>query len=281
MLKPSNLPRIYVLLAREAPVGVIIRRGPSRRVHLVLWQTDADTFEPGQWLSGRIYERRCDLSPSGKYFIYAVAKYDYGKDLLTWTAISRPPYFTAIALWNRTADIGGGFFESDEEVIINQCLFWEDGGGKRELPIIKVGMTTDRGWEQTELMLQRHVRNGWQIVEDKNQIDKILFKSHQYFNDGEIFLYQHIRNYYHSGRSKEDYTLADNEGKVLVEMEKLDWADLDKNGDLLFSKEGKIFRLSHLDEAPYLPPIENAKELLDLSKYSFQKVPPPDWAREW
>ena len=62
--------RLHVLLASDAKVGLVIRRGPSKSVCTVLWNRDRDTFEPGQWMRGRIYERRCDLSPNGTRFIY-------------------------------------------------------------------------------------------------------------------------------------------------------------------------------------------------------------------
>ena len=48
--------RLLVILAREAPVGVIFRRGPSRRVELIQWHTDTDRFEREQWFKGRINE---------------------------------------------------------------------------------------------------------------------------------------------------------------------------------------------------------------------------------
>ena len=62
--------RIHILLAREAPVGAVIRRGPSKRVCALLWDRERDSFRMGQWLKGRIYERRSDLSPNGEYMIY-------------------------------------------------------------------------------------------------------------------------------------------------------------------------------------------------------------------
>ena len=62
---------LYAILAREAPVGVIFRREPSRRVQIIHWDTATDTFTPGQWFHGRIYERRSDISPNGKLMIYS------------------------------------------------------------------------------------------------------------------------------------------------------------------------------------------------------------------
>jgi len=56
--------RLYAILAREAKFVVVFRRGPSKRVQLLLWHTDSDEFQEGQWFKGRIYERRSDLSPS-------------------------------------------------------------------------------------------------------------------------------------------------------------------------------------------------------------------------
>jgi hypothetical protein len=63
-------PRLFVVLAREAPIGVILRRGPAAWYHVILWHTDTDHFERGAWFKGRIYEERCDLSPDGQLFLY-------------------------------------------------------------------------------------------------------------------------------------------------------------------------------------------------------------------
>jgi len=43
--------RLDVLLARDASVGVILRRGPTNWAQLIRWQTD-DTFEAGSGFMG-------------------------------------------------------------------------------------------------------------------------------------------------------------------------------------------------------------------------------------
>src|SRR5262249_25498999 len=48
-------------------------------------------------VQGRIYERRCDLTPAGDRLVYFAAS--FRQPLHSWTAISRPPYLTALALW--------------------------------------------------------------------------------------------------------------------------------------------------------------------------------------
>ena len=114
--EPLATCRLSVLLARNAPVAIVLRRGPTKWVQLVKWQTDCDRFETGQWFKGRVYDRRSDLSPDGSLFIYFANKINartVGDSAYTyaWTAISHPPYFTALALWPK-GDCwhGGGLF---------------------------------------------------------------------------------------------------------------------------------------------------------------------------
>lgn len=112
--------RLFLRFAREAPVAIILRRGPTRWVQLIRWDTATDTFEEGQWFNGRIYEHYADLSPDGELLIYGARKegaakrrrYPSGDIGECWTAISRPPYLTALALWGHPGFcVGGGQFE--------------------------------------------------------------------------------------------------------------------------------------------------------------------------
>ena len=122
---PGGPARLFVILARSAPVGVIFRRGPSKWVRLVTWDTEHDRFERGQWFHGRIYERRCDLSPEGALLVYFASK-QTGRQALksdytnTWTAVSRPPWLTALALWPKgDCWYGGGLFQGAGELWLN------------------------------------------------------------------------------------------------------------------------------------------------------------------
>jgi hypothetical protein len=106
----TTTPRLFVVLAREAPVAVVLRRGPSPWYHVALWHTDTDRIEPGAWFKGRIYEERCDLSPDGTLFLYFALKGSRGRTTYkgTWTAVSRPPWLHALVLWPHGDTWGGG-----------------------------------------------------------------------------------------------------------------------------------------------------------------------------
>jgi hypothetical protein len=101
--------RIHVLLASGAPVGLVIRRGPSKSVATLLWNRKNDEFQLGQWLKGRIYERRSDLSPDGKHFLYFAMNGKWQKEAHgSWTAISRAPFLKALAIFPKGDCWNGG-----------------------------------------------------------------------------------------------------------------------------------------------------------------------------
>jgi hypothetical protein len=62
--------RLHLLTARNSSNGIVIRRGPSKQVCILHWDRVNNLFTVSQWLKGRIYERRSDISLSGKYWIY-------------------------------------------------------------------------------------------------------------------------------------------------------------------------------------------------------------------
>jgi hypothetical protein len=159
--------RLHVLLARDASVGIVIRRGPSRRVCTVRWDQKTDLFELGQWFRGRIYERRCDLSPDGKYLIYFAMNGRWESETKgAWTAISRAPYLKAITLLGK-GDCwhGGGLFTGKKAFWVN------DGHGHTSLhesPEVRrdVAFTPQMsfGGECLNVYYPRLMRDGWRLV---------------------------------------------------------------------------------------------------------------------
>jgi hypothetical protein len=164
--------RLHVLLAREAKVGLVIRRGPSKSVCTILWDRKSDTFKLGQWMRGRIYERRCDLSPAGRKFIYfAMNARSQSETKGSWTAISRAPHLKAIALFAK-GDCwhGGGLFLSNREFWLN------DGYGHTQLRSSSevqrnVSGQPPRyfGGECLTVYYNRLQRDGWVMREEEYQ----------------------------------------------------------------------------------------------------------------
>lgn len=176
---PGKFPaRLHVLLAREAKIGLVIRRGPSKSACTLLWDRKRDRFKLGQWIRGRIYERRCDLSPDGKHLIYFAMNGRWESETKgAWTAISRVPYLKAINLFAK-GDCwhGGGLFLSDKKYWLN------DGRGHIELKKsnhlrrnVSGQPRNYFGGECLNVYYNRLKRDGW-VMHDKEYQGATLFE---------------------------------------------------------------------------------------------------------
>jgi hypothetical protein len=289
--------RLYAVLAREAPVGVIFRRGPSKQVRLIRWNLADDSFEPGQWFKGRIYERRCDLSPRGDMLIYFAAK--HRPPLYSWTAISRPPWLTALALWPKgDCWAGGGLFKSGQAVLLNH---WPS---QRQLaegfclpPAVEVEPLGDRPGcgEDDPIEGTRLSRDGWTLAcpgkllaaQDRESL-RWSFSLDRVWQKPEPSNVRYVLRMLVRGIGESDgpwyrldHEVVDAEGRIRVDLPETDWADWDRNGDLLFGRAGALFRLpapviSRGDEFG-----EQACRLADFSDMTFEEIVAPISATRW
>jgi len=133
--------RLFVIPARDAPTALVLRRGPSKWYHLIRWHMASNVFEPGAWFRGRIYERRCDLSPDGNLFVYfchgGAVRPGYTD---SWTAVSRAPWLYALGLWPWGSTWGGGgrFVDNRRLILhVNMPVDTHPDHPARELEIIQ------------------------------------------------------------------------------------------------------------------------------------------------
>jgi hypothetical protein len=274
--------RLAVFLARKAPVGVVLRRGPSAWAQLVAWDRQTDRFTPGQWFHGRVHERRCDLSPDGRLFIYFACKHgprrsdeDVGE---CWTGISRPPYFTALALWpNLGAWYGGGVFKTDRDVLLDASCGLEPHPKHRPPRRLRVAALPGETapWEQ------RMLRDGWRLVErgfdprTHRRIGEreIWEKAHR---DGAVKLCCEIhdadfRRY--GGLYANSYWLETR--TELIPIAGAGWADWESWSRIVFVRAGKLFAAT-LERGGL-----RETSLFDFNPLAPDNLAAPDWARRW
>jgi hypothetical protein len=118
--------KLFAIFASEAPVAVIIRRGPSAWTHIIRWDVEQDVFERGAWIRGRIYPQKCDISPSGELFVYFVLQGNRSDTPFThaYTAVSRVPWLKALMVVpHGTTYGGGGRFISERQFAIRGLWF--------------------------------------------------------------------------------------------------------------------------------------------------------------
>jgi hypothetical protein len=287
--QPST--RLYVLLARKAPVAVVFRRGPSKQVLLIKWYTDQDIFEEGQWLKGRIYERRCDLSPSGEKLIYFAA--NFKKPYYTWIAISCPPYLTALALWPvGDTFTGGGMFNHQDEIDFSEELARSTLAEGYELPTwLKFRPPTEsQSLSDLAIGAPRLQRDGWELTRKGENwwwkpgsnftitADPPTVWSHHH-PDQPYVLHAILRGYGEQDGPWEivEHKIAHQDTGEKYILGRSDWADWDPiTGDLLYAQDGRLFRQPFRESGP-LPSVE----LIDLRNRQFEKREAPAWALQW
>ena len=284
---------LYVLLARDAPRGVVLRRGPSKQVLLISWHTDSDRFYPGQWFKGRIYERRCDLSPKGEHLLYFAASWrrPYG----SWTAISRPPYLTALALWPKgDAWGGGGLYQGEHTILLDhraeEMVLAPEFTLPKKIRVRPLGAQSGTGGEGIDYALLQ--ANGWQLVDYGERIKHPLkAKVWIEYLRPELWIKRkrvkgriwELRMMFRGiGERDGPWYLIDYEvvsKNNLLQLEKTDWADWAYDGDLLFARNGRVFRLGFGREG--LLPVDQAKCLIDLNGQKFAECRAPASALKW
>ncbi len=264
--------RIHVLIARAAPYALIIRRGPSKHVCTIGWNLRDDTFQLGQWLKGRIYEYRCDLSPDGRHLIYFAMNGKWESDTKgSWTAISKTPYLKALGLWAK-GDCwnGGGLFADDRSYTINgardhEMLRTPPGLVHNDNAYAFHGMSECPGIYFTRLH-----RDGWQGDEPSR------FRNIDNF-DKPVSADWFLRKRFHAdtnhppgkGVYYESHALVHAHSMHEIACPKWGWADVHKN-HLLWAADGKIFRGQINSEGQL-----DEQELTDLNDMTFEPIAAP------
>ncbi|MGK7957425.1 MAG: hypothetical protein AB4063_19555 [Crocosphaera sp.] len=164
--------RLHILMARNSDQAIIIRRGPSKHTCVIGWERKRNIFQVSQWLKGRIYERRCDISPSGTYWIYFAMNGKWYSGAGSWTAIARVPWLKAIAFFPKNdCWLGGGLFLDDNSYwlnggyIDNNGLYFDTNEVKRN---INYRLPNYYGGECLTVYYNRLQRDGWTLMEQTN-----------------------------------------------------------------------------------------------------------------
>jgi len=270
--KPAAKTTTYGIVARDAPTVVLFRRGPTRHLRLLAWDLRDDTVRAGQWLVASIDPGPCGVSPNGELLVYEARK--GGR---TYTAISRPPYFTALAYWETVSPwTGGGFFVDDKTLVLGHKLANPYSAG-----------TFPPGFEVTDVWT-RFARPGRPASELSRTIGETPYANQGWtMTDRGPPRKPHPRRSEwslertRSGRHDRTYTVYEEPGrKRSYTLGVVDWADWAHDGTLLFGKQGGLYRQTlprDLSNAPESTPVLVA----DLTGQVFEEIAPSEEALRW
>ncbi|MBN2716469.1 MAG: hypothetical protein JXX14_11490 [Deltaproteobacteria bacterium] len=263
--------RIHVLLARSARRALVIRRGPSTHTCVIDWDRNTETFEVCQWFKGRLYERRSDISPDGKHWIYFAMNGKWQSETLgAWTTVARTPWLKAISLyakgncWN-----GGGLFLTNRTFWLNDGLghspLFESSHVHRNL---NFHADQHYGAECPHVYYNRLQRDGWQLLNAEEVRQKVGRAVFERPITGDWTLRKICHEEFPSKKGRGGYwdshELANRERTV--EHTDWEWADWVDNS-IIFAQNGCLYeqKISQAGD------IGDCRMLHDFNPYTFER----------
>lgn len=248
--------RIHLLCAQATPRVVVIRRKPTRVFHILLWDTRRDTIEAGSWFYGRLYEKRCDVSPDGRWLVYFAAA-QTRQGTRSWTGLARPPWLKAVA-FHAGADtwLGGGFWRDAKTLCVTAYPGWdmpapEDRGVRPRLPFAVRRHDWQRDAGDLEVLTHRFDRD-WRPDEANSAPRSTVAARGNWSVRGVTWTWIRRPDLHQPAlrvRGPVDAATGfafslDGFPELLAEA---DWADYDALGQLVFARAGVLFRCSARD----------------------------------
>ena len=114
-----SLTKIQIAFAENGRHGVILRQGPSKWTRMIKWDTKTDRLTEGQWIHSKV--RYFDINSDASLILCFIQS--YRREPGTWVALSKPPWFTARAIW-KIGDSWGGYcqFLTDKKIYVSKGI---------------------------------------------------------------------------------------------------------------------------------------------------------------
>jgi hypothetical protein len=269
-------PRIYCIPATKAPIVAVFQRGPTNWSHVGRWDLAERRYEHGAWLGGRIFPRRSDLSPDGRFLCYFAHKpratWEHGE---AYVALSKLPWLTALhafrtcGTWTR-----GYYFTEDEDRENPEDTKLPIPYALRSIPVIQFASERRRGWDEATDSPQRDPGDAWderrnaRIQKRQPGGDRLLCVESLGWAGGEFGVEQAVDGL------RVGYSLEVNGGIQLLHH--LQWADWDRQGYLLVATRSGKLQVWRFDGDGSEVVFEE-----DLSLSEPNPAPAPAWAQRW
>ncbi len=269
-------PRLYCIPATRAPVVAVFRRGPTNWSHVGRWDLAPGRYEPGAWLGGRIFPRRSDLSPDGRFLCYFAHKpsatWEHGE---AYVAISKLPWLSALhafrtcGTWTR-----GYYFTEDGNGEVTEGANIAIPYGLRSIPAVQFSNERRRGWVETADSPPRSPSDTWdehrnaRMQKRQPGGERVLCVESLGWAGGEFGVRQAVDGL------RVRYSLEAGGGMQL--MDHLQWADWDQEGRLLAATRSGKLQICNANHDGLEVVFEE-----DLSVCEPDPIAAPAWAQRW
>ncbi len=261
--------RLHILMATQSKKAIVIRLGPSYQNCILGWDRATNEFQVTQWFRGKIFTRRCDISPDGKHWIYFAFKANIGD---SWTAIAKVPWLKAISLYKNGSTWGGGGLFLDNFTYWHHNIACEDATQLSQdiRPTEHAINFKSYGDSDRTIYFNRLIRDGWKIINRDRlaqDISTAIFEK-QLNSNWIIQKICHTQMSPSEGKGGfywDEHCLTNNETNSVTEGDTWEWAEW-ADDKLYFAKQGCLYQIDINDSGDL-----SAPELLhDFNHYTFE-----------
>jgi hypothetical protein len=262
--------RLHVLLAKDADIGIVFRRGPAAWWHILKWDLAKFTLECGAWLKGSLYPTRSAVSNDGKVLAYFAMHGSWD----TYFALSKPPWLKALCAWKTIGTwTTGAYFESDGKLCAFGALC-EDQPFHGSCPFpFKFG-GTDTNWNRAREF--QFLMTGWKPKAADTSMDdfnpgpnEVIELSKRSPREYRLFL----SRYSEFGSCLYSITYPDNQEILLPDAV---WADFDRRGRLAVASANGELKLYEIDGSSMTTVFSS-----NLNSLKPDPIQAPAWAKKW
>lgn len=271
-------PRIYCIPAMNAPVVAVFRRGPTHWSHVGRWDLARRVYEPGAWLGARIFPRRSDLSPDGRFLCYFAHKpgadWEHGE---AYVALSKLPWVTALHAFGTCGTWTRGYhFIARKRADDTELAALPIPYGLESTPVVQFALERMRGWSEAPDSPPRGPNDAWderrlaRMVKPQPRGRRVLNLETVQWVTGRA---EQTEGPYVDGQ-RVAYSL-EGDGDLTV-LDRVQWADWDTNGHLLLATHD-----GRLQEWDLSTPEGKRLFEADLSLLEPKPEAAPAWAQRW
>lgn len=255
--------QIRIKFATYGSQAVILRQGPQKWTRMSTWNTKTDEVVHGQWIRSKIPQ--FDINSDASLLLAFVQSYRRIHQYDTWVALSRPPWFSALAIWHIGDSWGGDCtFLSDHSLYIAEGMQPVHMEGK-----LARGMrwTSDKNKYPQQNHLERagwttRMEDGFNNATKYSELSGMQICSQPLAMDARIDIF-----FQKTRKAKPEY---------LETLDAVFFSDFDCYGRLIFTRRnGRVYRATLKNKVLAIT------EIFDFSTMKPEPISAPAEATEW
>ena len=177
--------KIHCIVARDAPIAVVYRKGHNKWWHVMKWDLENDVIEHGAWIKAKLYPQYSSISPNGKH-ICTRLRQGHKEDEPKWNtcfSVSTHPWLQALCAWDTDSyekPRGGSCFYRNNKIGLSEVNSrWPFHGKFKGTMTRRVNERYQRskGWRKSKGLTLKYAEEYRSLLGDSIHVSKTILQN--------------------------------------------------------------------------------------------------------